>query len=185
MKGNVSESSITQDLEAMKRKGFAGLLMFDARGYHEGHVPPPPSRMEFMSPEWRRMLKFAMSEANRLGLEMSVNLSSCAGALKGHGEVNESAALPSWSDASKVEDGQLIFSKGLGLSRGRGLEPKGKGPRHGHQAEGPMETRHSYDSLKRRTGSKTMKPGEDKASGLLRRDVTGLRAPALPGDSRS
>ena len=51
--------------------------MFDARGYHDDHTPPPPSRMEFMSPEWRRMLKYAMNEAHRLGLQMSVNLSSC------------------------------------------------------------------------------------------------------------
>ncbi|MCH5377826.1 MAG: hypothetical protein JJ992_28050, partial [Planctomycetes bacterium] len=83
LKGNVTEKSITRDLEAMKRVGIAGLLMFDARGYHEDHVPPPASRMEFMSPEWRRMVKYAMVEADRLGIEMSINLSSCAGALKG------------------------------------------------------------------------------------------------------
>ena len=91
LKGNVSEASITRDLEAMKSQGFAGLLMFDARGYHESHVPPPESRMEFMSAEWRRMLKFAMSEADRLGLQMSVNLSSCAGALKGPWLVGDEA----------------------------------------------------------------------------------------------
>lgn len=89
--GNVSESSITRDLEEMKRKGAGGLLMFDARGYHDDHTPPPPSRMEFMSPEWRRMLKYAMNEAHRLGLEMSVNLSSCAGALRGPWNVGDDA----------------------------------------------------------------------------------------------
>ncbi len=52
LKGNVSESSITRDLEEMKRKGVGGLLLFNARGYHEGHAPLPSSRMEFMSPEW-------------------------------------------------------------------------------------------------------------------------------------
>jgi len=89
--GNVDEATITRDLEAMKRIGFSGLLMFDARGYHEDLVPPPPSRMEFMSPEWRLLLRFAMAEADRLGLEMSVNLSSCAGALKGPWEVGDDA----------------------------------------------------------------------------------------------
>ncbi len=91
LKGNVDEASITRDLEAMKRTGIGGLLMFDARGYHEGHVQPPPSRMEFMSPEWRRMLKFSVTEADRLGLKVSVNLSSCAGALKGPWEVGADA----------------------------------------------------------------------------------------------
>lgn len=32
LKGNVSEASIRRDLEEMKRKGFAGLLLFYARG---------------------------------------------------------------------------------------------------------------------------------------------------------
>lgn len=91
LKGNVTEQSIARDLEAMKRNGIGGLLMFDARGYHEDHVIPPVSRMEFMSPEWRKMLKFALTEANRLALEVSVNLSSCAGALKGPWEVGDAA----------------------------------------------------------------------------------------------
>jgi hypothetical protein len=91
IKGNVTESSITRDLEQMKQKGFTGLLMFDARGYHEDHLPPPLARMEFMSSEWRRMLRFGMKEAARLGLTMSVNLSSCAGALRGPWDVGDDA----------------------------------------------------------------------------------------------
>lgn len=89
--GNVDEATITRDLEAMKRQGIAGFLMFDARGYHDDHVPPPPSRMDFMGPEWRRMLGFAMREAARLGLQASVNLSSCAGALRGPWDVGDDA----------------------------------------------------------------------------------------------
>ncbi len=91
LKGNVTEASIRRDLEEMKRKGIAGLLLFDARGYHEDHVPPPPAKMEFMSDQWRQMFRFAVDEAERLGLEMSVNLSSCAGALKGPWEVGDDA----------------------------------------------------------------------------------------------
>jgi hypothetical protein len=91
LNGNVDERTITRDLEAMKSAGFGGLLMFDARGYHDdqSHVVMPPSRLDFMSPEWRRMLRHAMREAGRLGLEMSVNLSRCAGALMGPWEVGE------------------------------------------------------------------------------------------------
>lgn len=93
LNGNVDERTITRDLEAMQQKGFGGLLMFDARGYHDdpNHVPAPRSRMEFMSPKWRQMLKFAIEKAGKLGLEVSVNLSSCAGALKGPWEVGDDA----------------------------------------------------------------------------------------------
>ena len=85
LNGNVDKPTMTHDLEQMKAKGFGGLLLFDARGYHDdtAHVPAPAPRMEFMSPEWREMVRFAISEADRVGLEVSINLSSCAGALKG------------------------------------------------------------------------------------------------------
>lgn len=89
--GNVTEASVRRDLEEMKQKGLGGLLMFDSRGYHEEHVPYPPSRMDFMGPEWRKMLHFAMTEAHRLGLQMSMNLSSSAGALKGPWDVGNDA----------------------------------------------------------------------------------------------
>ncbi|MBC8128483.1 MAG: hypothetical protein H8M99_15185, partial [Gloeobacteraceae cyanobacterium ES-bin-144] len=93
LNGNVDERSITRDLEAMKQQGIGGLLMFDSRAYHDDgkHVVIPPSKMDFMSPEWRKMLKYSMQEAQRLGLEMSVNLSSCAGALKGPWRVEDDA----------------------------------------------------------------------------------------------
>jgi hypothetical protein len=106
--GNVDEASITRDLEAMKAQGFAGLLMFDSRGYHEGHVPPPPPRMEFMSPAWRRLLKFAIGEAGRLGLQVSVNLSSGAGALKGPWDVGDDAPKKLVWTACDV-DGPQVF----------------------------------------------------------------------------
>jgi hypothetical protein len=108
LKGNVSEQSITSDLEAMKQNGIGGFLMFDARGYWEGHVAPPPAKMEFMSPEWRRMLAFSIREANRLGLEVSVNLSSCAGALKGPWEVGEDAPKKLLWNALEVRGAQSL-----------------------------------------------------------------------------
>ena len=83
--GHVDKATITSDLEAMKRVGFGGLLMFDARGYWDDkeHLVLPKPKMEFMSPEWRELVKFGVQEAARVGLQVSVNLSSCAGALKG------------------------------------------------------------------------------------------------------
>ena len=93
LNGNVDKRTITHDLEAMRQVGIGGLLLFDARGYHDdkNHVPAPASKLEFMSPEWRKLLKFSLTEAHRLGLTVSVNLSSCAGALKGPWEVGDDA----------------------------------------------------------------------------------------------
>ena len=56
LNGNVDEETITRDLEAMKRVGFGGLLMFDARGYWDdkNHVVLPRPKMGFMSGEWRQ-----------------------------------------------------------------------------------------------------------------------------------
>lgn len=83
LNGNVDEKTITRDLEAMKWVGLGGLLLFDVRGYHDHHVPPPPERTAFMSSRWRELVGHALREADRLGLQVSMNLSMCAGALTG------------------------------------------------------------------------------------------------------
>ena len=65
--GNVTREGITADLEAMKRVGIGGFQLYNiAMG-----VPAGP--LDFMSPEWREMFKFATTEAQRLGLEMDCN----------------------------------------------------------------------------------------------------------------
>lgn len=129
LKGNVDEASITSDLTAMKQAGFGGLLMFDARGYHEGHVVPPPSRMEFMSPEWRKLLKFAIQKASELGLQVSVNLSSCAGALKGPWEVGDDAPKKFIWSARQVPGNQR-FAATLTKPAGRFWQVATFGVRH-------------------------------------------------------
>lgn len=88
LKGNVSKELITRDLEEMQKKGIGGFLLFDSRGYHDGYydgnIPVPLNiKLKFMSPEWREMVKHTMNEANRLGLEMSINLANTGGSLRG------------------------------------------------------------------------------------------------------
>jgi hypothetical protein len=117
--GNVTESSIARDLEAMKRKGFAGLLLFDARGYHDDHLPPPPPRTEFMSDEWRRMVKFAIAQAERLGLQVSINLSSCAGALRGPWPVGDDAPKKLVSASLPIPGGKRFSGALPGQDWGR------------------------------------------------------------------
>jgi len=93
LNGNVDEATIQRDLEAMARIGVGGFLLFDARGYHDdpAHVVLPPPKMEFMSPAWRRMVRLALEKADQLGLEVSINLSICAGSLKGPWPVGDDA----------------------------------------------------------------------------------------------
>jgi hypothetical protein len=71
MNGNVSSQGITADLEAMQEIGLGGAQLFNVS---EG-IPPGP--VEVMSPQFRELVKHAISEASRLGLEICMH--NCAG----------------------------------------------------------------------------------------------------------
>lgn len=87
LKGNFTEEKFTEDLEAMKKAGFSGLLFFDSRGYHEDpelHIPVPMDiKYEFMSSEWQKKVTHMIKEAERLGMKVSLNLSNTGGHLRG------------------------------------------------------------------------------------------------------
>ena len=72
LNSRVSKEGITRDLEQYRAKGIGGVLLFDA-GMPAG---PMPSGPRFMSPEWLDMVKHALLEADRLGIEVSINLCS-------------------------------------------------------------------------------------------------------------
>jgi hypothetical protein len=76
LNGNVTRESITRDLEAMKAKGFGGALICDADGSSQDGNVRAPHGPAFFSPEWRELFKHTLKEANRLGLEMSLNIQS-------------------------------------------------------------------------------------------------------------
>jgi len=71
MNGNITKEGITADLEAMKQIGLGGATIVNV----DSGIPRGP--VNFMSPEWREDFKFAVQEANRLGLELCVE--NCAG----------------------------------------------------------------------------------------------------------
>ena len=71
MNGNVTKEGITADLEAMARVGIGGAQIFNAGcGINPGPV-------NFMTPEWREMMKHAAKEADRVGVELCIH--NCAG----------------------------------------------------------------------------------------------------------
>ena len=74
----LDRAGITRDLEEMKRKGIGGALVFDAgSGARYSHtVEQTPCGPPFMSPAWRALFKHALAEADRLGLEISLNMGS-------------------------------------------------------------------------------------------------------------
>src|SRR5216117_3076704 len=64
--GNVSKEGITADLEAMKRIGIGGAQCFSVEQGPKGPVV-------FMSPAWRELVKHAIAESDRLGLELTMH----------------------------------------------------------------------------------------------------------------
>ncbi len=76
LNGNVTAASITRDLEEMKDKGFGGALICDADGSSQDGNERAPHGPTFASTEWRDLFKHTIREADRLGLELSLNIQS-------------------------------------------------------------------------------------------------------------
>ncbi len=71
---HVSKGGITRDLEEFRAKGLGGVVLINSTtGFGTGPIPKGP---EFLSKEWRELYRHALSEANRLGLDVGVNLST-------------------------------------------------------------------------------------------------------------
>lgn len=82
IEGLIDKKTITRDFEELKAKGFGGVLLSQNKG-GEGResvnvLPPPISKplrvlpVAFGSEEWQSMLAHATKEADRLGLELSL-----------------------------------------------------------------------------------------------------------------
>ncbi len=76
LNGHTDSATITRDLEEMKAKGYGGALLVDADGSaQEGNRQVPAGPM-FGSPEWRALFRHALSEAARVGIELSLQIQS-------------------------------------------------------------------------------------------------------------
>src|SRR5204862_3603290 len=71
-----TKASITQDLEQMKAKGYGGASLVDAGSSNYTVAHKTPAGPVFMSPAWMELYKHAVKEADRLGIELSVNVQS-------------------------------------------------------------------------------------------------------------
>src|SRR3569832_2302424 len=71
MDGNITKEGITLALEAMKTAGIGGAHIFDV-----GHGVPA-GKFIYITPEWRDLMAFALTEAKRLALDMTMH--NCVG----------------------------------------------------------------------------------------------------------
>ncbi len=67
MDGNLTREGITADLEAMRDARLGGVVICEV------NVGVPRGPVEFMSPAWRGLFKHVVREAERLGLEVTLN----------------------------------------------------------------------------------------------------------------
>jgi hypothetical protein len=100
LEGNVTKEAITRDLEEMKAKGFGGALIFDASNSSHRTVARVPAGPMFGTDAWRALFHHAVVEADRLGLELSLNIQS--GWNLGGPDVthNEAAKQLTWSETT-------------------------------------------------------------------------------------
>ena len=71
-----TKASITRDLEQMKAKGYGGASIVDAGSSNYTVAYKTKAGPVFMSPAWMELYKHAVKEAQRLGIELSVNVQS-------------------------------------------------------------------------------------------------------------
>lgn len=76
LNGNVTREAITRDLEAMKARGLGGANIIDAGGAEQRGNRQVPHGPDFASPAWRQLFVHALVEADRLGLELGLNIQS-------------------------------------------------------------------------------------------------------------
>lgn len=67
MDGNISREGITADLESMQRVGIGGVILMEV------DVGVPRGPVAFMSEAWRALFQHAVLEAERLGLQVTLN----------------------------------------------------------------------------------------------------------------
>lgn len=76
LNGNTTADTITRDLEGMKSHGFGGAILVDADASGQQGNLEVRSGPAIGSPQWTALFVHALAEAQRLGLEISLNVTS-------------------------------------------------------------------------------------------------------------
>ena len=77
---HTTDEGITADVEELSKAGFGGVVYYD-QNHRNAEKLPSGTPDEGFSPEWWHHLRFAASEARRVGLSFELNISNgyCAG----------------------------------------------------------------------------------------------------------
>jgi len=73
MNGAVTPAGLTADLEAMKEAGIGGAYLMPIKGVENPPAITPAAQQ--LSQQWWKMVKHAMTEADRLGLKLAMHVS--------------------------------------------------------------------------------------------------------------
>lgn len=71
-----TKESITRDLEEMKAKGYGGASLVDAGSSNYAVARKTEAGPVFMSDPWMKLYTHAVKEAERVGIELSINIQS-------------------------------------------------------------------------------------------------------------
>ena len=105
--GRVSHETITRDLEALKAKGIGGMLLYQC---DDGILPDAifGKSKRVWSPEWTEMVRFANSEAKRLGLDFIVNYADGSTGCSGPSIDLENSGQIIVNSGIRVKGGSLV-----------------------------------------------------------------------------
>ncbi len=73
MQAAVTKEAITADLESLKQNGIAGVYLMPIYGKTDPPLIAHP--IEQLTPEWWQMVRFSMTEADRVGLKVAMHVS--------------------------------------------------------------------------------------------------------------
>ena len=71
--GNITREGIKADLEAMARVGIHGVLIMEVAKPNQPNQMAPAGPVTLGSLAWRELFRYAVTEAGRLGMEISMN----------------------------------------------------------------------------------------------------------------
>jgi alpha-L-rhamnosidase len=76
LNGHTTRETLTRDLTEMQHKGYGGVLLVDANGSNQNGNDNVPAGPEFGTPAWTELYLHALKVADRLGLEVTFNITS-------------------------------------------------------------------------------------------------------------